>query len=110
VSVVKRGSWYANIHIQQIVMGYGYKQGRNQKRSVRDVRVKKIKCLDQKKYHFLLHKFYFSANQEVSGRRLAPTLVPPLGTRQLPYSVSTAGAFALITGSTLLHSKFHMEF
>jgi hypothetical protein len=29
----------------------------------RDARVKKIKYLGQKKYYFLLHEFYFSANQ-----------------------------------------------
>jgi hypothetical protein len=41
----------------------GCYQGRNQKRSVGGARVKKIKCLGQKKHHFLLHELYFSANQ-----------------------------------------------
>jgi hypothetical protein len=29
----------------------------------RGARIKKIKCLGHKKHHFLLHEFYFSANQ-----------------------------------------------
>jgi N-formylglutamate amidohydrolase len=47
-------------------------QGRNQKRSVRGARVKKIKCPGKKKYHFLLHELYFSANQG-GARALAGT-------------------------------------
>jgi hypothetical protein len=52
-----------HIGVKFILYFYFYKQGRNQKLLVGDVRVKKIKYLIKKTF-FLLYEFYFSANQK----------------------------------------------
>jgi hypothetical protein len=61
----------------------GCGQGRNQKRLVGVARVKKIKCLGKKNIIFYYTNFIFQRTKGVPGRRLAPTLVPPLAVVKL---------------------------